>query len=204
MNAHDPHVLTGIDTSTLQRQRRIRGPTRSSSAALHEETRHHQDRSGNQQPEAKGVHLREGHVAGTDHQGDDVIREPDKPRNNGEENHHRGVHRHHLIIKITILTEEIERQFNSGEMRRLDRFDDRAWGGQLDANSPSKETTDDTHGDGEPKIHQADFFMIDGREPIHQAGVALERNGWHDGGSGHGWAPAVFSTAASDSLSGLR
>ncbi len=109
----------------------------------------HKQAAEQENPKAERVQLGEGHVAGTDHQGDDEVSDPNRERHNHQENHGGAVHGEQLIVSVA--AEEL--------CVRL---------GQLDAHQQSEDSRDEEIDGRGNNIKDTDTFVIHRGQPAQE------------------------------------
>jgi hypothetical protein len=96
--AIEAEVGAGVGAVCARREVRVAEPARVGRAGRQEPARVEDDRAGEERPETEGVQPREGDVARTDHQRNNVVEKRGGERHDGEEDHRRAVHREELVV----------------------------------------------------------------------------------------------------------
>src|SRR5581483_6703631 len=107
----------------------------------------HENATKDQNPVAKGIHAREGHIARTDHQRHDIVTKARERRHHEQKDHGHAVHGEDLVILFRA-------QHLAIRLR------------QLCANKESLHTAHQKEKEASDYIHNADQLMIGGRQPL--------------------------------------
>ena len=145
------HVRAGIEV--LQRIGRVVEPAIIRRRA-DQEAGIHEQAGGQIHPVGEGVQPRKRHVPRAEEQREQIVREARQDRQGIEEDHRDAVHREQLVV----LFRGHHALLGPGELNPHDQC--------LDA-------ARDEEGEGRDDVADADFLVIDGANPAHQAGIRL-------------------------------
>jgi len=130
----------------LHRQGRVERPACGRGSSRNKEGPDQQQGGGRHQPEAEVVHPREGHVGGSDHQGNLPVRETHEGRHDRAEHHHQTVHGGELVeeLGIDVLKTRLK---------------------ELGPDRERHDTTREQHDEAEPQVQRPDVLVVGGEQP---------------------------------------
>ena len=165
----DPRVLAAAGGEEGVRQRHVARPA--GFRRVPEDRGVEDDAAGEQQPEGDRVQARVGHVAGADHQRQEVVAEARHHRHDEQEDHRRPVHREQLVVGL------------GADQRVLRRS-------QLQAHHQGLGAAEDEEHEREDHVHDPDALVVGRRDPAHEAALLALRAvgddlGYRGGVGGH-------------------
>ena len=148
MDQVDPRVLSAARGEEGVGERRVAGPA--GFRGVPEDRGVEDEPPGEQQPEGEGVQAREGHVAGADHQRQEVVGDAGHHRDDEQEDHRGPVHREQLVVDL-------------GAHQRVLRDP------ELQAHHQRLDAAEQEEDEREDHVHDPDPLVIGRREPARPA-----------------------------------
>ncbi len=128
----------------------IGSAARSIQSASSDEAEVEDDAAQGTHPETEGIQPRKRHVARADHQGHEIVGEPEQQRHADQENHRRAMHGEQAVKGL---------RRNKMVVRN----------GQLDPHDRGFQASDHQKQDAVADVHQAELLVIDGDDPLVHA-----------------------------------